>query len=177
MSAGIERHGFVLSALVIALAAVPGCDDPGNPAAPDSTVGVAVQGIPTDNAGMNAFLQRREYASWAKESRPHPSTGPHGSTVLTFINPKLDASLKAGATEHPVGAASVKEFFDDAGKVNGWASYVKALSGSDSGNGWYWYETFDATPGAGASEGRGNRVCTGCHSQGRDYVRIPYPLQ
>jgi len=23
----------------------------------------------------------------------------------------------------------------------------------------------------------GHATCTGCHSQGKDYVRIPYPLQ
>src|SRR4051812_24096108 len=80
--------------------------------------GNAVNGVPTNAADMNAFLQQRGYASWAKESAQHPSTGPHGGIVLTYVNPELDASLKAGNAEHPSGAAAVKEFYSG-GKVSG----------------------------------------------------------
>lgn len=152
-----------------------GSDDETKPA---TSGGAVVNGIPTSGVEMNAFLQKKAYGAWVKESKIHTSTGPHGNLVLTFLNPELDASLKAGNAEHPVGAASVKEFYDGANKVNGWAAYVKTQAASDGGKGWYWYEVFDATPGADpASEGLGDTTCTGCHARGRDYVRIPYPLQ
>lgn len=138
--------------------------------------GPLVDGIPTSAAAMNAFLQKKEYSTWAKESAPHKSTGPHGGMVLTYLNPKLDASLKAAAAEHPVGSASVKEFYTG-GNLSGWAAYVKTQAASDGGKGWYWYEVFDTAPGATSIEGQGAGTCTGCHSAGKDYVQIPYPLQ
>jgi hypothetical protein len=142
-------------------------------ASPGSPPGGAV---PTNAAGMNAFLQSKGYAAWAKESAPHPSTGPHGGMVLTYVDPTLEGSLAAGNAEHPVGSASVKELIAG-GKVTGWAAYVKTQASSDQGKGWYWYEVFDAAPGARGTEGQGNATCTGCHSRGKDYVRVPYPLQ
>ena len=153
-----------------------GTGDAGGGSSGTSSGGPSVDGLPTNAADMNAFLQKKGYASWAKESALHASTGPHGTMVLTHLNPKLDASLKAGAAEHPAGSAAVKEFFNG-GSVSGWAAYVKTQASSDGGNGWYWYEVFDATPGASGTQGQGLGVCTGCHSQGKDYVRIPYPLK
>jgi len=47
---------------------------------------------------------------------------------------------------------------------------VKLQDDSDGGRGWYWYE------GEGLA-GVGLGICTGCHSAGRDLVRIPFPLQ
>ena len=49
------------------LAALAACD-PGEAATPDSTLGVPVEGIPTDSQGMNGYLQRKAYSSWPKES-------------------------------------------------------------------------------------------------------------
>lgn len=136
-----------------------------------------VDGIPAgDPAAFNAWLQKKEYTSWPKESAPHPSTGPHSSSVLTYLNPKLDASLTAGNAEHPKGSAAVKEFLSN-GQVTGWAAYVKTEDASNAGNGWYWYEVFDVTPGASSIEGQGKTTCTGCHSAGKDFVNTPHPLQ
>jgi hypothetical protein len=90
--------------------------------------------------------------------------------------PKLDASMMAGNAEHPIGAAAVKEFLQgDA--LTGWAMYIKTQETSDGGKGWYWYEVFDVTPGASAIGGQGSSTCTGCHSSGKDFVRVPYPLE
>ncbi len=136
-----------------------------------------VTAAPTEPVALNAFLQRGDYKTWKHESAAHPSTGPHAASVLTFLDPTLDASL-AARTDHPVGAAAVKEFLSPKGEITGWAVEVKLEADSNGGQGWYWYEIFSAKPGASASsQGKGNGVCTGCHSQGRDYVRIPYPLQ
>ncbi|MBS2020099.1 MAG: hypothetical protein JST00_44980 [Deltaproteobacteria bacterium] len=138
--------------------------------------GVVVDGIPAgDPVAFNAWLQKKEYETWPKESAPHASTGPHGQSVQTYLNPKLDASMK-GSAEHPVGAAAVKTFNAN-GKVTGWAAMVKTAAASDGGKGWYWYEVFDTAPGASPIAGQGLGTCTGCHSSGKDFVRAPYPLQ
>jgi len=125
---------------------------------------------------MNAWLQKKEYEAWPKESSAHPSTGPHGN-VRTYVNPKLEASLKAGAAAHPKGAASVKEFVSGT-TVTGWAVSLKTQDASDEGKGWYWYEIFSTAPRAsGAIEGQGRPGCAGCHSGGKDFVQIPFPLK
>lgn len=136
-----------------------------------------IEGIPAgDPTAFNAWLQKKEYAAWPKESAPHASTGPHASSVLTHLNPKLEASMKAGAVEHPKGSAAVKEFLSN-GQVTGWAAYVKTADASASGTGWYWYEVFSTGANASAIEGQGKTTCTGCHSGGKDFVLSPYPLQ
>ena len=139
--------------------------------------GGPVAGVPTEPAAMNAWLQTKAYKAWAHESKPHPSTGPHGGSVQTYINAELDASLKSAGGEHAKGSAAVKEFYTG-GQLSGWAVMVKTEDASANGKGWYWYEVFDTAPSAsGAIEGQGNGTCTGCHSRGDDYFRAPYPLQ
>lgn len=148
----------------------------GTPAA-SSGGPTTIEGIPArDPAAFNAWLKKKEYASWPKESAAHASTGPHAASVLTHINPKLDASMKAGNAEHPKGVAAVKEFLSN-GQVTGWAAYVKTDDASSSGNGWYWYEVFSLDANASAIEGQGKTTCTGCHSGGKDFVLSPYPLK
>jgi hypothetical protein len=94
--------------------------------------------------------------------------------VRTFLNPAIFASLSAGDPQHPAGAAAVKELYFNGATVRGWAVMVKLQADSDLGRGWYWFESF----GSGEPlEGVGIGVCTGCHSAGRDFVRIPFPLQ
>ncbi len=129
-----------------------------------------------DPAAVNAWLQTKSYLAWPHESAPHASTGPHGGSVQTYLDPKLDASMKAGNAEHPVGAAAVKEFLTG-GKLSGWAAYVKTQAKSDNGKGWYWYEVFSVQPGASPIAGQGNTTCTGCHAGGKDFVLAPYPLK
>jgi hypothetical protein len=138
---------------------------------------VMVDDIPTgDGQAMNEWLHKKPYASWPHESGAHPSTGPHAAAVLTYVNPKLDASLSSHGASHPKGSAAVKEFLSN-GQVSGWAAYVKTQDESAGGDGFFWYEVFDSTPGARGSAAQGNPTCTGCHSTGADFVRSPYPLQ
>lgn len=185
-------------AVICLLGGLAGCGSSGDgtaspgPAAPsgsaaDSGVGrptsdAAAQAPPAEGlpapepAAVNTWLQSKSYRAWRHESAPHPSTGPHGGSVQTYLNASLDASLGAGQAEHPSGAVSVKEFFEG-GQLAGWAFMMKTQSASDGGKGWYWYEVFDVQPGAAPIEGQGIRSCTTCHGQGTDYVRVPYPLQ
>lgn len=127
---------------------------------------------PTQGAALEQWLAEGSYTSWAAESGPHPSAGPHGGDVRTFVNASLFASLTAGAQSHDVGAAVVKELFDgDA--VEGWAVMVKVAS-DEGGDGWYWYERVGNNIYA---DGLGDSLCVGCHSAGIDHVRTPFPLQ
>lgn len=198
MSPALERCSIVACAV---LAFAVGCGDSGAPASPgaggapsspsspssssssSSSGGAAAEGgaaassdVPAEPTALNAWLQTGAYKAWPHESAPHPSAGPHGGSVQTYINEALDASLAAGSAEHPKGAAAVKELFTS-GTVSGWAVLVKTQDASEQGNGFYWYEVFDTAPGASPIDGQGLGTCTGCHSSGSDYVRAPYPLQ
>jgi len=73
-----------------------------------------------------------------------------------------------------VGTAAVKELFDDASKLVGYAVYVKTNAASEGGAGWYWYERVPLTSmapntqgivadGPGAS-GPAKAICVGCHA-------------
>lgn len=129
---------------------------------------------PTEPAALLSWLQAGAYLEWEAESAPHPSAGPHGGRVRTFLNSVIVASLDAGAPQHPAGAAAVKELYFAGESVRGWAVMVKLQVDSDLGRGWYWFESF----GSGEPlEGVGLGLCTGCHAAGRDFVRIPFPLQ
>lgn len=134
--------------------------------------------VPTSGVDLFAWLQAGRYRGFAAESGVHASAGPHGGGVRTFLNDVLAESLAAGAAAHPTGAAAVKELYAaDRTTLTGWAVEVKVQDESAGGQGWYWYEVFSTTDGSRPIEGLGNPVCTGCHAQGRDYVRIPFPLQ
>lgn len=154
-------------------AALTGCAPEGTPMpTPTATPGTPLP-VPTAAQALQAWLRAGNYLSWPAESARHPSAGPHGGAVRSFVNPTLFDSLSAERAQHPAGAAAVKELYFSGQTVRGWAVMVKLQNDSDAGRGWYWLEDF----GSGRpSEGVGNPTCTGCHSQGRDYVRIPFPL-
>jgi hypothetical protein len=144
------------------------------PAAPATATVTRAQIPPTDAIALIAWLERGAYLDWPAESHPHPSAGPHFGVIRTFVNDALFASLGAAAAQHPAGAAAVKELYGATGDhVRGWAVMVKVQSDSDAGRGWYWYEGFNGSGGGGL----GSPGCTGCHASGRDFVRIPFPLQ
>ena len=127
---------------------------------------------------MNAWLQKRSYTCWAHESEVHLSTGPHGGNVLVYLNAALAGSLASKAQQHPAGSVAVKEIFGQTkDTVTGWAVSVKTDARSDNGNGWYWYEVRSTDPAAPVSEGQGALECTNCHSNGKDFLRTPYPLR
>lgn len=140
---------------------------------PTPTGGSGSQLPPTDETALLAWLEAGSYLGWQAESGPHPGAGPHFGVVRAFVNDALFASLSA-ATAHPAGAAAVKELYGRNGStVRGWAVMLKIQADSNLGRGWYWYETFNGSGGGGI----GDPVCTGCHSTGKDFVRIPFPLQ
>lgn len=134
--------------------------------------------VPTSPMELFAYLKGGGYLGFIAESGIHNSTGPHGAKVRTYITPALEASLKAGNTEHPKNSATVKELYLNGTTVQGWAVMVKTQDTSSGGQGWYWYETFNATdPAKYSTSGNGVALCYNCHSAGKDYFRSPFPLQ
>lgn len=140
-----------------------------------STTGIDEQPLPpTNGTELLPWLEAGEYLAWTAESGVHPSSGPHGGGVRTFVNDVLLTSLAAGSASHPAGAAAIKELYGDGGTVLGWAVEVKLQADSAGGDGWYWYERFQDSVYA---DGAGEAICTGCHGGGNDYVLSPFPLQ
>jgi hypothetical protein len=142
--------------------------------------GVGGGGIPASATELGAFLRAGSYKSWAAEPAVHAATGnsPHGS-VRVFHNQALADSLTAGATAHPQGAASVKELYDSDGQtLAGFSVMIKVAESSGSGEGWYWYETFDANADSPFVSATGAKGCTGCHSGApTDFVFTPFPFK
>lgn len=130
--------------------------------------------IPSDPEALLAWLEEGGYLRWDAESSPHRSTGPHFGQVRTFVEPSLVESLAAGNSEHPAGAATVKELYGNGDTVRGWSVSIKLQDDSAAGYGWFWYEMYQ---GSVYASGAGARLCTGCHGDGNDYVLTPFPLQ
>lgn len=113
-----------------------------------------------------AIAQSGAYTSWRAEPRAHPSTGPHGGTVRTFLNEPLYESLMSGATEHPPGSIAVKELFTN-GERTGWAVDKKRDDGT-----WVFFEGFEPSLDQYYFEGTSNG-CASCHASGVDYLLVP----
>ena len=167
-----------LSLLALALTACSSDDGPSSAAdastAPQADGQVAAGDVPTDADTLFAFLQRGDYRSYLGEPAVHASAGPHGGGVRTYFHPKLEASLRAEESTHPVGAATVKELYTG-GELSGWAVMVKTGSGN-SGADWYFYEVFSVTDGSRpVADGNGLSGCAGCHSSGQDHILTDLP--
>lgn len=135
-----------------------GIDDAGEPAVqgPENTTPVA----------LKAFVKSGAYQQWRAEPSKHPSTGPHGGDVRTFLNDVLYASLKAGNAVHPPGSVVVKELFGAGSSVTGHAVDVK-----DSNGIWVFYEGFNSSDYENPYYFTGtNNLCANCHAAGDDYV-------
>jgi hypothetical protein len=93
--------------------------------------------------------------------------------VRVFVTPDLRDSLTAGAAEHPIGAATVKEMYEkDGTTLRGWAAMVKTPTG------WYWYENIGTGEGDGESPiaaATGVDLCADCHDSGVDNILTKFP--
>lgn len=166
--------------LAAVAAAVEGCESPS--ATPTATATATPspvfdpQNPPTSAGPLRQWLIAGMYGGWHAESAVHPSGGPHGGSVRTFLNDAAFDSLQAGNAQHPRGAAVVKELYFGTERVLGWAAEIKLDDDSAGGANWYWYE--------GASlAGRGLTICTSCHGsdyrdfRSKDFILTPFPLQ
>jgi hypothetical protein len=126
---------------------------------------------PTEAQALLDWLESGAYQGWTAEGAPHPSSGPHYGDVRVYVNPALAASLEAGATSHPVGAAAVKELFGDGNEPVGWSAMIRTSTSPNGG--WYWYEVFE---GAELAAGESEAVCTNCHAGGAGFIKSSWPF-
>ncbi len=140
-------------------------------------------------ADIDAWLAKGDYKSWHCEAAPHDarSPSPHGKNRIC----SNDASSTHGTGEYPVGAANVKELYDEAGtSIIGYAIETHVSAGA-TGASWYWYERNPAVkaPAKDGSEGLVANglgvnaktpevdVCVGCHGgAGSDAAHFGHDL-
>jgi hypothetical protein len=132
-----------------------------------------VGAVPGEPAAVREWLPTFAYRGWAPQTDIR-ATGEHGGERLYF-NATLAASMQAGAAEHPLGSAAVRELYaGDLTTLKGFALMHKTGPSGPTGEGWYWYEVLDTT---GAVEptvaGPGARDCVGCHAHAVDFVHSP----
>lgn len=129
--------------------------------------------VPAEPEAIRAWVQALAYRSWQAQSPVH-ATGEHGGARV-FFNKKLAASMAAGASEHPIGAAGVRELYEsDLSTLRGFALMIKTGPSGQAGEGWYWFEMFGTTAETRPLVAEhGSRGCVGCHAAGVDFVHAP----
>jgi len=159
-----------------ALGAASGCggDSGGEDGGDDSAMPVDGEIPQGDSVALLNWLDAGGYVGWPAESAVHAGGGPHFGDVRTFLSDELIDSLEAGADQHPVGSATVKELYGNGSSILGWSVSIKLADDSAAGDNWFWYEYYE---GNVLADGDGLAVCTGCHGGGSDYVLSPFPLQ
>lgn len=124
----------------------------------------------SDLAAVQVWLDSGAYLEWERHDPP-PGPGMTGGARV-YLSPELAASLRSGASIHPMGSAAVREIVDaaDPSVMIGWSMNHKVDAG-EGGDTWMFYEVFsteiDAVPLVAE---RGAAGCVGCHGEGRDYV-------
>jgi hypothetical protein len=148
------------------MAACGGTTDPGTGATDDPQL------PPEGAAAVDAWIAKGYYKAWHCEPAKHDarSPSPHGQNRI------CSNTLLSGHTtgEYPVDASSVKEIYNAAGQIGGYAvgTHIKAGAGGET---WYWYEKVpldsmaphDANgvvaDGLGDT-GTAKSICVGCHA-------------
>ncbi len=143
--------------------------------APPAVVVVApdVNAVPRDPHALREWLGEFTYRRWRPQTVVR-ATGQHGGERLYF-NDALTESMRAGAAEHPIGSAAVRELYEgDLATLKGFAVMLKTGPSGVTGEGWYWYEIF-ATDGwtRPTVAQAGAPGCVGCHSHATDFVHSP----
>ena len=125
-------------------------------------------------ADLRVWLEDGCYEAWDAESGVLQATKSDGHAQI-FINSTLRESLMKSNAIHPVGSAAVRVMYlPDKETVWGYAFSMKTeTNGAED---WFWFEHFDhheepKTAGFGVSG------CTGCHSEGADFVQSSWPLR
>jgi len=126
---------------------------------------------PRGEGDIEPWIRAGHYLSWSCEAVPVDVRlgSPHRPQTRTCSNQLARAG---GTGELPVGAASVKEMYDDAGQIMGYGVSRKVEAGGAAG--WYWYERLrDRDPNA---DGMNEGSCPGCHvGAARDFTFVIVP--
>ena len=138
------------------------------------TKGTALEGVPIAQTFKDGLR-----GSYVEELQEYVGVSLSLFGVRVFYNKTLSGSLESGNPEHPVGAASVKEMYDDDGDLSGWAVLVKTQDRTDEGRGWFWYEVTSSTDSSAlAAIGNGVTGCVSCHSfRDQDQILSGFPLK
>lgn len=134
---------------------------------------MSLGGVPMDPAALRGWLQGFAYREWTPQTEIR-ATGEHGGERLYF-NRMLTASMTAGAAEHPIGSAAVRELYSgDLKTLKGFALMHKTAPSGPTAEGWYWYEIFGTTAEAEPTVAQPAAPgCVGCHSHAVDFVHSP----
>jgi hypothetical protein len=153
--------------LVVLSGSALGCggDEAESPAAEDAE-GDAQTPPTTSAEDIESWLEAGDYQDWACETAEHAQlkVSPHGFNRVCS-NDLASGFNGAVDEERPTGTASVKELYDDASALVGYAVALKMAADSAAGANWFWYERIGDEV---AANGLGNAatpksVCVGCH--------------
>lgn len=126
---------------------------------------------PRGEADVEPWIDAGHYLAWSCEPAPVDVRlgSPHRPATRTCSNQLVRTP---GTGELPVGAASVKEMYDDAGAIMGYGVSRKVEAGGPAG--WYWYERLrDRDPNA---DGMNVGSCPACHMGAeRDFTYVIVP--
>jgi hypothetical protein len=151
--------------LLLALALAAGCaDDPGPESFGDPVDDPQLP--PRGSRDLLDWVDAGHYLGWHCESAmhaPRPGSG-HGPNRICSNDAIVAAT---GEGPYPVGAAAVKEVYNDDGAIRVYAVYRK-LEAAAGGESWYWFE---GDRDGNFANGAGDGTCTGCHAAApRDFV-------
>jgi hypothetical protein len=134
--------------------------DPGTPELP-----------PMGQASLEAWLMAAHHRSWACESTISAArlNGAHGRHRICSNRLLVEST---GSGTYPVGAASVKEMYDQRDQPNGYAVGIKVAPGAGAST-WYWYErTGRSATSRPVADKIAEKICgPDCHAAApRDHV-------
>jgi len=154
---------------LLVVACVAGCaGDPGPTSFGDALDDPQLP--PRGSADLLDWIAAGHYLAWHCEAAAHPPRAGSGHGP----NRICSNDLLSDATDSlfPVGAASVKEVYNDAGTIRVYAVSRRVFS-EPGGDSWYWFE---GGRGGNAANGQGDPTCTNCHGAApRDFVYTVVP--
>ncbi len=149
-----------LVALVVTTACTTGTggDPPEDAGAVDVT-----QTPPEGDAALKEWLAAGHHEDWA--CQPDITDGSpssvHGRKRVCFNDALADTPTDIA---YPIGAAAVKEIYDDEDVRTGTTVLLK-VKARDEAASWYWYERSGDFV---LTDSRDSIVCSGCHASARD---------
>lgn len=117
------------------------------------------QSPPEGDTAVQEWLAGEHHRAWTCHDAigDGSEASPHGRRLICWNDLLVSAD---GDGEIPVGAAAVKEIYDDNDERSGTSVLLKVAEGQ-GGDSFYWFERLGAFT---VSDGRDSIGCTGCHN-------------
>lgn len=126
-----------------------------------------------------SYLQESDYRKnwpfWPGKGAFYEGTRPHGSVLMTYVNPTAHEALFGGfGKEMPAGSLIVKENYSPDRVLQATTVMYKAAEGyNPDHNNWFWLK--HSAEGKITAAGKINS-CQACHQQSEnDYLMTPLP--